>query len=119
MVSHARERPKLTAKGERARARIVAASAHLIHQRGVAGTTLEDVKAAADVRGSQLYHYFPDKDDLVQAVLDYQADTAVNNRRQARFRQHRTSSRLARLSSTSWPAGCMELTWRAADWRRR
>lgn len=49
MVSHARERPELTAKGERARARIVAASAHLIHQRGVAGTTLEDVKAAADV----------------------------------------------------------------------
>ena len=62
MVSHARERPKLTAKGERARTRIVAASARLIHQRGVAGTTLEDVKAAADVRGSQLYHYFPDKD---------------------------------------------------------
>jgi AcrR family transcriptional regulator len=52
-------------------------------QRGVAGTTLEDVKAAADVSGSQLYHYFLDKDDLVQAVLDYQADTAVNNRRQA------------------------------------
>ena len=66
MVSHARERPKLTAKGERARARIVAASDRLIRQRGVAGTTLEDVKAAADVRGSQLYHYFPDKDDLVQ-----------------------------------------------------
>jgi TetR/AcrR family transcriptional repressor of nem operon len=54
-------------------------------QRGVAGTTLEDVKAAADVSGSQLYHYFLDKDDLVQAVLDYQADTAVNNRRQADF----------------------------------
>ena len=71
MVSHARERPKLTAKGERARARIVAASARLIRQRGVAGTTLEDVKAAAHVRGSQPYHYFPDKDDLVQAVLDY------------------------------------------------
>ena len=85
MVSHARERPKLTAKGERARARIVAASAHLIHQDGVAGTTLEDVKAAADLSGSQLYHYLPDKDDLVQAVLDYQADTAVNNQRQADF----------------------------------
>ena len=68
MVSHARERPKLTAKGERARTRIVAASAHLIHQRGVAGSTLEDVKAA-DVSGSQLYHYLPDKDDLVRAVV--------------------------------------------------
>jgi TetR/AcrR family transcriptional regulator, transcriptional repressor for nem operon len=56
IVSHAQERPKLTAKGERAQARIVAASAHLIHQRDVAGTTPEDVKAAADVSGSQLYH---------------------------------------------------------------
>jgi AcrR family transcriptional regulator len=83
MVSHARERPKLTAKGERARARIVAPSARLIHQRGVAGTTLEDVKAAADVSGSQLYHYLPDKDDLVRAVVGYQADTAVSNQRQA------------------------------------
>ena len=45
--------------------------------------TLEDAKAAADVRGSRLYHCFLDKDDLVQAVLDYQADTAVNNQRQA------------------------------------
>ena len=83
MASRARERPKLTAKGERARTRIVAASARLIHERGVAGTTLEDVKAAADVSGSQLYHYFPDKDDLVQAVIDYQADTVVSNQRQA------------------------------------
>ncbi len=83
MASYARERPKLTAKGERVRTRIVAASARLIHQRGVAGTTLEDVKTAADVSGSQLYHYFPDKDDLVQAVIDYQADTIVDNQRKA------------------------------------
>jgi AcrR family transcriptional regulator len=41
----------------------------LIHQRSVAGITLEDVKAAADVSGSQLYHYLPDKDDLVRAVV--------------------------------------------------
>jgi AcrR family transcriptional regulator len=79
MVSHAWERPKLTAKGERARARIVAASARLIHQRGVAAATLDDVKAAADVSGSQLYHYLPDKDDLVREVVGYQADTAVSN----------------------------------------
>ena len=85
MVSHARERPKLTAKGERARTRVVAASARLIRQRGVAGITLEDVKAAADVSGSQLCHYLPDKDDLVQSVVGDQADTAVNNQRQADF----------------------------------
>jgi AcrR family transcriptional regulator len=29
--------------------------------------------AAAGVSGSQMYHYFPDKDELVQAVISYQA----------------------------------------------
>ena len=58
-------------------------AAVLIHEHGVAGTTLEDVKAAAAVSGSQMYHYFPDKNELVQAVIDYQADTIVSNNRQA------------------------------------
>jgi TetR/AcrR family transcriptional repressor of nem operon len=73
----------LTPKGERTRARIVEKAAALIHERGVAGTFLEDVKAAAGVSGSQLYHYFPDKDDLVQAVIDYQAEAIVNRNRRA------------------------------------
>jgi TetR/AcrR family transcriptional repressor of nem operon len=76
-------RPRLTAKGERTRTRIVAAAARLIHERGVASTTLDDVKAATGVSGSQLYHYFPDKDDLVQAVISYQADVIAGNQRHA------------------------------------
>ncbi len=83
MASDARDQPRLTPKGERTRARIVAAAAQLIHERSVAGTTLDDVKAAAGVSGSQLYHYFPDKDDLVQAVIEYQARTIAGNQRQA------------------------------------
>src|SRR5690242_14664912 len=83
MIEGTSDRPRLTRKGERTRARIVEAAAALIHERGVAATTLEDVKAAADVSGSQLYHYFPDKDDLVQAVIDYQADDLVNRNRRA------------------------------------
>ena len=85
MTSDARDQPRLTPKGERTRARIVAAAARLIHQRSVAGTTLDDVKAAAEVSGSQLYHYFPDKDDLVQAVIDHQTRTIAGNQRQADF----------------------------------
>ena len=83
MVNDPSDRPRLTPKGERTRARIVEEAARLIHDRGVVGTTLDDVKAAADVSGSQLYHYFPDKDELVQAVIDHQADTIVNNQRHA------------------------------------
>ncbi|HME63390.1 MAG TPA: TetR/AcrR family transcriptional regulator [Streptosporangiaceae bacterium] len=83
MVNETSGRPRLTPKGERTRARIVEEAAVLIHERGVAGTTLDDVKAAAEVSGSQLYHYFPDKNDLVQAVIDYQADATVSNQRHA------------------------------------
>ena len=83
MVNDTGVRSRLTPKGERTRARIVEKAAALIHERGVAATTLEDVKVAAEVSGSQLYHYFPDKNELVQAVIDYQAETIVNHNRQA------------------------------------
>jgi AcrR family transcriptional regulator len=82
-MSATTDRPKLTAKGARTRARIVEEAATLIHERGVAGTTLEDVKMAAEVSGSQMYHYFPDKNDLALAVIDFQAETIVANHRQA------------------------------------
>ena len=83
MVNETSDRPRLTPKGARTRARIVEEAAALIHERGVAGTTLEDVKVAAEVSGSQMYHYFPDKNELVQAVIDYQADTIVTHQRHA------------------------------------
>ena len=83
MTSDTRERPRLTPKGERTRARIIDAAARLIYERGVAGTTLEDIRASAEVSGSQLQHYFADKDELVQAVIGHQADTIVGNQRQA------------------------------------
>ncbi len=83
MIDEADDRPRLTPKGARTRARIVEEAAALIHQRGVAGTTLEDVKVAAEVSGSQLYHYFPDKNELVQAVIDYQAGAIVERNKHA------------------------------------
>ena len=74
---------RLTAKGALTRARIVDASAGLVRQRGVADTTLEDVKRAAGVSSSQLYHYFADKDALVRAVVGRQADVIVAGQEQA------------------------------------
>ena len=70
-------------QGERTRARIVEAAARLIYERGVAGTTLDDVRSAAGVSGSQLTHYFAGKDELVRAVVGYQAGTVTGNQRQA------------------------------------
>jgi len=77
------DRPRLTPKGARTRARIVEAAAALVHAHGVANTTLEDVKVAAEVSGSQMYHYFPDKNELIQAVIVYQADSIVSRNRRA------------------------------------
>ena len=83
MQGEAQRRPRLTPKGERVRGRIIEQAARLIYEQGVAGTTLDDVKQAAGVSGSQMYHYFPDKDQLVQAVIDYQSDAITGNQRQA------------------------------------
>ena len=69
----------LTRKGQETRQRIVDAAAGLIFRQGVAHTTIEDVRAAADVSSSQLYHYFDDKPALIRAVVDQQADTMVGS----------------------------------------
>ena len=86
------DRPTLTPKGARTRTRIVEDAAALIHEGGVAGTTLEDVKVAAGVSGSQMYHYFPDKNELLQAVIDYQADTIVESPATGAQRRERSRS---------------------------
>lgn len=68
---------KLTAKGRATRERIVAAASELMLQRGVARTTIEDIRQAAAVSTSQMYHYFADKSDLVAAVTDFQTDRVL------------------------------------------
>jgi TetR/AcrR family transcriptional repressor of nem operon len=63
-----------TRKGRATHERILAAAAGLMYVHGVAPTSVEDVKAAAGVSSSQLYHYFADRDALVAAVVAYQAE---------------------------------------------
>ena len=67
-----------TRKGQATRDRIVAAAAGLMFERGVAGTTTEEVRAAAGVSSSQLYHYFVDKKALVRAVIAYTTDAVLD-----------------------------------------
>lgn len=70
------DRP-LTARGSATRARIVAAAAVLLHERGVAGTSLDDVRSATETSKSQLYHYFADKSALVRAVVAWQVQVVL------------------------------------------
>src|SRR5271163_2321759 len=62
-----------TEQGRATKQRIVAAAAELIGERGVAGTSLDDIRAATSSSKSQLYHYFGDKHGLVEAVIDHQS----------------------------------------------
>jgi AcrR family transcriptional regulator len=66
-----------TAKGRATRDRIVAAAAELFYRQGVAGTSLPDVRAAAAVSSSQIYHYFKDKNALTLAVIAYQTEAIL------------------------------------------
>jgi AcrR family transcriptional regulator len=67
----------VTAKGRATQDRIVAAAATLMRTRGVAATSTEDVRAAANVSSSQIYHYFADKRSLTRAVIEHQTDAIV------------------------------------------
>ncbi|HTJ68092.1 MAG TPA: TetR family transcriptional regulator [Actinospica sp.] len=67
----------LTRKGAATRSRIVEAAAQLMYERGVSEATLEDVRAAAGVSGSQIYHYFADKQALLLAVIEYQTEAVL------------------------------------------
>jgi AcrR family transcriptional regulator len=67
------EPKKLTAKGQATKARILEQAAELIYAKGVHGTNNELLRGATGVSGSQLNHYFPDKESLVLAVIEWQA----------------------------------------------
>jgi TetR/AcrR family transcriptional regulator, transcriptional repressor for nem operon len=75
--------PVATLRGRETRDRIVRATAELVAERGAAGTTLDDVRAATGASKSQLYHYFGDKRGLVEAVVHYQCATVLGFQAQA------------------------------------
>src|SRR5581483_393004 len=66
-----------TSRGASTRQRIVDTTASLMYAKGVEGTSLDDVRAAAGVSKSQLYHYFADKDALVREVITTQASRVL------------------------------------------
>ncbi len=76
------EKQPRTSRGRATRERILRAATELVAERGVAGTSLDDVRERAHASKSQLYLYFADRDQLLRAVakctcdgvLDAQAD---------------------------------------------
>jgi len=92
-----------TAKGRTTRSRIVLAAAELVSERGVAGTSMDDVRERAHASKSQLYHYFADRDDLVRAVVRTTAD-AVNDGQDEAFAELASLAGLRR-----WAEGLVAL----------
>ncbi len=67
-----------TRPGRATRARIVRAAAELVAERGVAGTSLDDVRQRAHASKSQLYLYFEDRDALMRAVAQATSDAVMD-----------------------------------------
>jgi TetR/AcrR family transcriptional repressor of nem operon len=79
------ESPPLTQKGQATRARILEHAAALIYSNGVHATNNEQLRRAAGVSGSQLNHYFPTKESLVLAVIEWQAARVLSLLRDEQF----------------------------------
>lgn len=66
-----------TSKGRASRERIVESAAGLVAERGVHATSLDDVRAATGASKSQLYHYFADRDELVESAVGFRCEQAL------------------------------------------
>ncbi len=75
----------LTAKGRATRERILQSAAEVILVDGISGLNLKKVREAASVSGSQLTHYFVDKQALIRAVIGRQTEVVLDFHRQPKL----------------------------------
>lgn len=73
---------RLTARGAATKARILAAANQLMYERGVAATSLADVRSASSTSKSQAYQHFSDKDALVNDVIAQRGEDVLTPQRQ-------------------------------------
>jgi AcrR family transcriptional regulator len=76
---------RLTPKGRATRERIVKSAADLILTDGLAALNMDRLRTAASVSGSQLAHYFTDKQTLMRAVVTRQINVVLDFHRQPKL----------------------------------
>lgn len=76
------EPPSYTAKGRATRERILRSAAQVLLSEGVSGFNLDKVRHVGSVSGSQLTHYFADRQALIRAVVERQIDVVLEFHRQ-------------------------------------
>jgi TetR/AcrR family transcriptional repressor of nem operon len=77
----AEDAPRWTDRGAATRDRIVRAAACIDFSRGVAGTSIEQVLGASNASRSQLYRYFSNKEEVIEAVVEFQVNTVLAHQR--------------------------------------
>ncbi|MFI9802752.1 TetR/AcrR family transcriptional regulator [Streptomyces sp. NPDC052302] len=84
MAEQARDKngSRLTERGRATRERILRAARDMMYVKGIAPTTLDDVRAASGTSKSQLYRHYPDKDALVRDVVELQAAEVLERHHQ-------------------------------------
>ena len=75
--SSSKQRRTPTTRGAVTRQRIIAVAAKLVLAKGARGASLEDIMSEAEVSKSQLYHYFADKEAIIEAVVRYQTTEVI------------------------------------------
>jgi len=76
---------RLTAKGQATRDRILQVAAELILREGLSTLNMDTLRRAASVSGSQLAHYFADKQALIRAVVVRQIHVVLDFHRQPKL----------------------------------
>jgi TetR/AcrR family transcriptional regulator, transcriptional repressor for nem operon len=66
-----------TGRGRASRERIVERAAELFAQQGIAGTSVDEVLAAAKAGKGQFYHYFRSKEELTAAAVGHRCADVV------------------------------------------
>ncbi len=64
-----------TPKGRRAKETLIQTASGFVRERGIKGTRIDDVLDACGMGKSQFYHYFADKDALIQEVIRHSGTT--------------------------------------------
>jgi AcrR family transcriptional regulator len=67
----------MTRRGRASRERIVERASELFAERGIAGTSVDEVLAAAGAGKGQFYHYFRGRDELAAAAVGHRCAQVV------------------------------------------
>ena len=76
---------RFTAKGRATRERILQSAAEVLLTEGLSGLNMDKVRTVASVSGSQLTHYYAEKQALIRAIVTRQIGIVLDFHRKPRL----------------------------------